>query len=419
MKLITKTIFYYLLISMPLLLIAAFFSYHLIRIEVRDGTDETLLKEKSNAENLIKLNPKNDPVYLSADSISKITVVNQHKTGSLFSDSLIYDKVEKQDLNYRILRSYYRSNNQTYLITIAKPTFEEDELTEGLLSAFALIIVFLVLGFFVVNWVLSKTIWKPFYKTLEELNSYDIRKHENHSFKSATTVEFNQLSAALNKMTEKIHSDYLQQKEFTENASHEMQTPLAVVKATVSLMMQSPNLKEEEMDQLQTIENSLRKLSLLNKTLILLTKIENNQFQNNEIINLKETVTKIINNYSDLVGAKKIQLEINFESDPKIEMNPMLADILITNLFQNAIRHNKMGGIVSISIKDKTMSISNSGEPLTIDEKDLYIRFKKNDASKDSLGLGLSIVKSITDNYGYTISNNHHDSLHTFKIDFI
>lgn len=419
MKLISKTILYYLLISLPLLIIAGLLSYHLIRTEVRDGTDETLLREKNNAENLIKVNPKNQILFLSTDSISNISPIKIKKDGFSFSDSLIYDPTEKEDVNYRFLRSFYTSNNQSYLITIAKPTFEEDELIEGLLSAFALIFGFLVIGFFVVNWVLSKTLWKPFYKTLTELNSYDIRKHESHSFEPATTVEFNQLNGALNKMTKKIHSDFLQQKEFTENASHEMQTPLAVVKATVSLMMQSPNLKEEEMNQLQTIENTLRKLSALNKTLILLTKIENNQFQKNETVNLKDTITKTLNNYADLIDSRNIKLETDLSADLKIEINPVLADVLMSNLIQNAIRHNIEGGKIGVSIKGKTVLVFNSGEPLTINKEDLYVRFKKNDSSKDSLGLGLSIVKSIVDNHGYSISYHYNDLLHIFSIQFI
>ncbi len=419
MKLISKTILYYLLISLPLLIIAGLLSYVLIRNEVRDGTDETLLREKNNVENVLKSIQKNQIIYLSADSLSFTTPINKSNTGVSFSDSLIFDKAEMEEVNYRFLKSYYKLDNQNYLIKIAKPTFEEDELIEGLLSAFALIIGFLVVAFFIVNWLLSKTLWKPFYKTLAGLNNYDVKKHEPYIFEPASTAEFDQLNNALNKMTEKIYSDFKLQKEFTENASHEMQTPLAVVKATVSLMMQSPNLKEEEMNQLQTIENTLRKLSALNKTLILLTKIENNQFQKYETVNLKDVITKTLNNYADLIEAKNIELKSDLSKELKIEINPILADVLVSNLLQNAIRHNKEGGKISVTIKGKTLLISNSGEPLTINQEDLYVRFKKNDSSKDSLGLGLSIVKSIIDSHGYSISYGYNDLLHIFSIQFI
>ncbi len=418
MRLINKTILYYLLISLPLLIIAGYFSYSLIRMELRDGADEALEKEKSNAIQLIHSFNQPHNINLSFDSLSNIRVIESVKTGEVFSDTSIYDKEEKEYVPYRFLRSYYTFNNYNYLITVAKTTIEEDELLEGIFSSFGMIIGLLVIAFFMVNWLLSKTLWKPFHKTLSELNTYDIKKHELHTFEPVTTREFNQLNSALNKMTEKIHSDFLQQKEFTENASHEMQTPLAIVKANLSLLMQSPNLKEEEMNQLQAIENTLKKLSALNKSLILLTKIENNQFHDNAIIYLKEVVAKTLHNHLDLIQTKNIELITDIQDKLKTEMNPVLADILLSNLLQNAIRHNKAGGKIIVSLKEKVLSISNSGEPLTVNKEDLFVRFKKNDTSKDSLGLGLSIVKSIVDLYGFEIHYNYSNSLHTFIIKF-
>ena len=130
-----------------------------------------------------------------------------------------------------------------------------------------------MLAFLAVNWLLSKTLWKPFYKTINTLNEYDLKNYSHSKFNTSNTREFDQLNSTLNKMTKKIYNDFLQQKEFTENASHEMQTPLAIIKANISLLMQSPNLKEEEMEQLQAIDNTTKKLASLNKALLLLVKI--------------------------------------------------------------------------------------------------------------------------------------------------
>ncbi|MCW3104614.1 MAG: hypothetical protein JWO09_3054 [Bacteroidetes bacterium] len=416
MRLINKTILYYLLISFPLLIIAGFFSYFLIKGELQDGVDESLAKERLNAIHLINSFSRPQSVNASFDSLSGIKLAKNEKAGEVFSDTSIYDTAEQEFVPYRVLKSYYRSNSNNYLITIAKASFEQEELMEGLLSAFVLIIAFLVAAFFIVNWLISKALWKPFHKTLSELGTYDIRKHDYHKFESVNTAEFNELNIALSKMTEKIHSDFLQQKEFTENASHEMQTPLAIAKANLSLLMQSSNLKEEEMDQLQTIENTLKKLSALNKSLILLTKIENNQFHKKAAIDLKEITVKALENYSDLIQAKNLKIETGFSAGFTIEMNPVLADVLISNLLQNAIRHNKAGGVIQVSSAPNTFSISNSGEPLTIHEEELFVRFKKNDASKDSLGLGLSIVKTIISHYNHTIAYSYTDGKHTFTI---
>ena len=418
MKLLSKTILYYFFISLPLLLIAGWLSYGLIRNEVRDGTDETLLREKRNIETVLKSNPDLELIYFSADSISSVQVVMKCEPSDLFSDSIIYDKVEAELVNYRFLKSYYSINGKSYLITIAKPTFEEEELIEGLLSALGLILGFLLIGFFIVNWIVSKRLWKPFYKTLLELKKYEIKAHKHQQFESNNILEFNQLNIALNKMSEKIHLDYIQQKEFTENASHEMQTPLAIVKANVTLLMQSSNLKEEEMNQLQVIENTLKRLSALNKTLILLTRIENNQFQDNSIVNLKDVISKTLTNYVDLVDARSIFIENNAIEDLNVKMNSALADIMISNLIQNAIRHNFDNGKIKISIAGKTIEIENTGEQLKVMEQDLFVRFKKNDASKESLGLGLSIVKSIVEHYEASITYSHENGLHKFIIEF-
>ena len=277
MKLISKTILYYLLISLPLLLISGYISYYLINGEVREGTDMSLWKEKRNVENLIKTFDVPQSKILSTDGLSKITVVNIGGPKYVFTDTLLYDKEEEENVNHRILNAYVKVNGTNYLITLAKPTLEEDALVEGLLSSLLTVIGFLILSFFVVNWLLSKWLWKPFYKTINDLNHYDLKNNTGTDFSTSKIKEFDQLNEALNKMTNKIYTDFIHQKEFTENAAHEMQTPLAVMKAKLDLLIQSPNLKEEEMNQLQAIDTSVSKLASLNKALLLLAKIENNQ----------------------------------------------------------------------------------------------------------------------------------------------
>ncbi len=412
MKLISKTLLYYLLISLPLLVIAGLLSFFLIKAELRDGTDETLLSERANAEKLIRSVKAPNTIYLSSDSLSNIKLYKGSKLKEGFIDTLVFIQEENENISARMLRSYYSLNESNYQITLVKTTMEEDELLEGILATFALIVGFLIVAFVIVNWLLSKTLWKPFYSTLSQLNKYEIKNHEHHHFNSEKTIEFNQLNDALNKMMDKIYSDYVQQKEFTENASHEMQTPLAVVKANLSLLMQSPNLKEDEMNRLQTIENTIKKLSSLNKALILLSKIENNQFDEGETVSLNVTTKRITDNFAEVIHSKNINLNLKLDYDVSVKMNTTLAEILITNLLQNAIRHNKENGEISIELNRNQLIISNTGMPLNIPEEQLFMRFKKNDASKESLGLGLAIVKSICKsnniNIGYSFLNNFH-----------
>lgn len=418
MKIINKSILYYLLISIPLLFCSGVFSYFIIKMELTDNLNETLLKEKIDLVNEIKssINPIKNQIRSDGKSI--VEIVQSKKLNSKFYDIEIYDNWEQEKIVHRVYTSYFSHKNKVYKITISKAAIEEDDLMESLFSAFGIIITFLTIGFLIANWFISKTLWKPFYRTLDNLNKFDIHTSRKMTFDSLNTKEFDQLNDSLNKMTNKIYSDFIKQKEFNENASHEMQTPLAVIKANISLLMQSENLKEEEMNQIQVIENSLKKLSTLNKGLILLTKIENNQFQNNQTINIIESITRIISNFNDSISMKNLKFKTQFNSDLTLEMNPILADVLFTNLIQNSIRHTNNGGEVFICLNEKTFSISNTGDELKIDKEDLFKRFKKNDTSKDSLGLGLSIVKGIVDSYGFEISYNFINKKHCFEVVF-
>ncbi len=416
MKLISKTLLNFLLISLPLLIIAGFFSYFLIKSELRDGAEEELSKEKVYAEKLIQTFKNPQTVYLTLDSLSSIQPFKGISFKSSYTDTLIFDITENENVGYRKLKSYYSFNRNEYQIILLKTTMQEDELLEGIFSAFTIISLFLMIAFFIVNWLVSKALWKPFYNTLSKLNTYDIKNHEQQQFLKTNTLEFQQLNTALTKMTDKIHIDYLQQKEFTENASHEMQTPLAVIKANLTQLMQSTTLSESDMNNLQTIENTTKKMASLNKALILLSKIENNQFKENELIPINKIINKVVNNFADLIEVKNIKLKLNLKDELQITINPTLAEILLSNLVQNAIRHNVNGGIINIDLMQNKLIISNSGEALTINSNELFTRFKKNDASKDSLGLGLAIVKSICNIYQLNIDYSYSNQLHTFTL---
>jgi signal transduction histidine kinase len=418
MKLITKTILFFLLISLPLLVIACVYSYKMINAEVKDGTDEALYREKLNLQNLIKELDKPRNLYLRSDSLTSIVILPEKNAVNAFSDTVIYDKLEEENLRYRLYRAYFFYNGTHYLISCTKPTLEEDELKEGLIDSFILVFGFLLLSFFVVTILLSKTLWKPFYKTIEQLNKYDINNEAPVVFDKASTKEFKRLNEALSRMTEKIFSDYRRQKEFTENASHELQTPLAVIKTKLDLLIQSKKLGEEELEFLQGMENSVQKISSLNKALLLLTKIENKQFKEHKAVNLKAVIEKVTENYSDLFQEKKVTLTSVLNENVVVDMNPALADLLISNLMQNAYRHNKENGSIEIELNNHKLIVSNTGEPLQIKPEELFVRFKKNDASKESLGLGLSIVKSIAIVSGYKIEYTYSGGKHNFIVIF-
>ena len=221
MKLLHKTTLYYVIISIPLVGLAAFLSYFVIKSEINNGAEEVLYTDFQNAKKIIRSFNHPQNIILSSDGLSKIILSNKPLDKTILKDTTIFDPIEKETIEYSILKSNYTHKNQLYQIDIVKNNMEADELLEGLWSGFGILLLLLGVAFLLLNWIISKSIWKPFYKTIQQLESYDIKKHDNFHLESVSTYEFNQLNATLNTMTRKIQDDFSQHKEFTENASHE------------------------------------------------------------------------------------------------------------------------------------------------------------------------------------------------------
>jgi signal transduction histidine kinase len=418
MKLLNKTLLYFLLISLPLLVLACVFSYFVVRGELMENTEEILEKEKATAEQLIMKGISRDVVYLDSDSLSTIRFTPGTVVHTNYRDTVLYNSYEGEMENYRLLQSSHSKEGKAYTITILKPTVEEEDLLESLSTSFVIILIVLILVFSAVTWILSRTLWKPFYRMLNQLKAFDLRKNAHISYQRSSVKEFQQLNETLEKMSLKIYSDYLHQKEFTENSAHEMQTPLAIIKTHIGLLMQSSHLKAEEMTQLQAIENTVKKLTSLNKALLLLAKIENNQFSGSEALNLGELIRKVVDELDAFVSLKELTLQIIPQGHTIAQMNPVLAEVLLSNLIHNAIRYSPKKGNIFIELHGRDLLIRNSGEPLSIKPEELFLRFKKNDASGDSIGLGLAIVKSIADLYNLNIGYSYAEGYHRFTIRF-
>ena len=303
------------------------------------------------------------------------------------------------------------------MLSIKSSDSMEDFRIVSIIYPILLLFIVLLAGFFVINWYVSKKLWKPFYQTLEQLNHYKINEHSK-KFNSTSIQEFSELNRTLSTMTEKMHNDYVSQKQFIENASHEIQTPLAVIKTKIELLIQSTNLNENDMQIIQSVYNASNKLSSLNKALLLLSKIENNQFVDSEKIQFKQLIEKNLEHFEDLISIKDIQIEKDYKVVPTHQMNPILADILITNLIQNAIRHNTKGGFIKIELTENSVKLSNSSETTVEDTNELFNRFKKSEGSADSIGLGLAIVKEICENFDIHLRYSSENKVHTLLLSF-
>jgi len=420
MKLLAKTSLYYLIFSIPILILSGFICYYVITYEVRDSNNELLLNRKFQVEHYLKNNDTASLLLITKSKEAQIDKIfySNFKDGTkmMFSDTLILDKKENELASNRMIRSIVTVNNENYQIKIWRSTLEFDELIEGILYLLALILFFLVLISILINIWVSKTLWNPFYKTIQNLKNFRASDNQVPEFKKTTIIEFEALNNSLHQMMDKMIVDYNSQKKFSENASHEIQTPLAVIKSKVDLLIQSENLKANELELIVAIDDACSKLIRLNKSLLLLTKIENRQFKTTEKVSVLKIIEESLLLFEEHILANKISLIKNIDQDFLININVDLCLVLINNLFQNAIRHNKEAGGITINIKKDCLSIENTGREEPLNSVLLLERFQKNSTSHLSTGLGLAIANEIAEVSGLSLKYEFISSRHRFTL---
>ena len=417
MKLLTRTIIYYALMSVPLLLIAGIAFYFIITAELNKSMDESLLNTKKHLENYLQTK-QDTSNYSAPDGDSFMRFARGPAQSAIgFKDTLIFDSAEEEYLPFRILDAEVPFGNGHYQIKIRKASIETEDLIDGIVISIVVVFVVLFVGLVALSWWINKKLWKPFYNTLTYLSNYTIGSKNNFHFESGTIAEFNALNHSLDAMLERIGRDYQKQKEFTENAAHEMQTPVAVMQSKIDLLIQSKNLREEEMQLIEQLSTALQKLSHLNRSLLLLSKIDNKQFAELENVSLREVLDNSLSLYENGIASKEISVERNYISDPVISINRGLCEILINNLIQNAVRHNVPGGSIRITLKEAKLVIENSG-PAIENPTTIFERFSRSDKSINSIGLGLAIVREIGNVSGLSVNYHLQDDKNSFTLLF-
>jgi signal transduction histidine kinase len=279
----------------------------------------------------------------------------------------------------------------------------------------------MVLAFIVMIFILNRfvfgSVWSNFFTTLKQVENFDVKGNKALQLEDSEIEEFKKLNKVLARMMDRIQTDFLNLKDLTANTSHEIQTPLAIIKSKAELLMQSERVSKEDMLTIGAILNTTERLSKLNQSLLLITKIENNQFKDSQELNIKEVLEKFLVNFNLLFEAGNFKVSTALQS-VFLSINPILLDVLLSNLIRNALMHGTQGEKILISIEQNTFTICNAGAPLKINADDIFKRFVKASTNKNSSGLGLEIVKHICNLYNLPITYTYSLAMHCFKIDF-
>ncbi|MEJ7646511.1 MAG: HAMP domain-containing sensor histidine kinase [Chryseolinea sp.] len=333
-----------------------------------------------------------------------------------FRTTEIYDSVEHELRSYRELSNGVDIKGRHYVLTVRMALVDNKELilTIGLVQSF--LIILLAAGLLLLNRRISKRLWKPFYKTLNQLKAYQLDRNEAIETDKTNITEFDDLNTTVRMLTDRNRKVFLDQKEFIENASHELQTPIAIFQSKLDLMMQNPSMSESEAGMISELEMTAQRMSRLNKNLLLLSKIDNDQFSTKEIIDVTWITKEILYDIKSMADVEAISISHDI-LPVEIMANRTLIEVLITNLLNNAVRHNVNNGFIRLSLNEGRLTIVNSGPKVQMPPEKMFARFSKESANTSSSGLGLAIVKRVCDSCGYKLNYRYEES-HIFTVVF-
>lgn len=336
----------------------------------------------------------------------------------VISDTVLFDEIEHKEIHYRQLVFGMAAGGATYKLHIRRTLVEHENLTEGvfLLEVFLFVALVAILSF--LNDQLSKRIWHPFYVIVDRINNYRVDRAENLNFSRGRIDEFNDLGSSIERMSHKINQEFNAQKEFIENASHEIQTPLAIIRNKLEELLQLPELTEHQMQAITKASLAANRLSRLNESLLILSRIENRQFHAVEDIVMNELIDLHLKNFEELIQMKGIRVVRSMREVVHAKMNPYLAEMLIENIITNAIKHNQQDGRIAVETGENRIVVTNTGIRSTANVNSLFKRFAKADHKSTSLGLGLAIVKAICDTYNLPIDYSIEGGSHKITVEF-
>ncbi len=413
MKLLTKNAIVVLAVTLTVFLAGGFVFYFQLRAILDEETGEALLAEKYRLQEYITKHQKL-PEAVSYEFSFRPT---NNPVENSYADTIILELNEDQEMEpvpYRQLFFKTTLNGITYQGNVRKSLIESDDLTESITASLLLISALLFVLLLGVTIIFSRRMWKPFFETLARIRNYNSAKEQVIAAVPTHTTEFRQLREAIETMTAKIAADFKNLKDFTENAAHELQTPVAIIQHKTELLLQNEKLDQVQTGQLNTIRETAVRLGKLTQTLLLLSKIENNQFLTDTPVDFSEHVHQRLNELEELLQMKELQVSTAIISAVRIRLHPTLADVVISNMLGNALKYTGRGGQLAVSVTAEAFTVKNTANQPIVHPEKLTERFYKENSSSASTGLGLALVNQVAVMNGHRLDYHTENGLHVF-----
>jgi signal transduction histidine kinase len=320
---------------------------------------------------------------------------------------------------YLAINTLWQFEQQEHHIILTPEAGHEDKmLIVGAVTLLTVVFfVLLLAGFILLNRRVSRQVWQPFYNSLGQIKNFDLEQTKAVIFERTDIEEFSQLNESLHKLITGNITAYKQQKEFAENASHELQTPMAIAQSKLELLMQSHSLTTEQYNIIEDALKALSRVSRVNKNLLLLTRIENSQYMEKDTINISELLENLTLPFETIAAGKQINVTTRLQPDVTITGNRTLIEILLNNLITNAIRHSSANSTIYVELSAGRLVIANPGIT-SLQTEQLFKRFATASSQHRGTGLGLAIVKQICSRYNWNVEYAYTGGRHVFSLYF-
>ncbi|PXY40930.1 sensor histidine kinase [Flavobacterium cheongpyeongense] len=417
-KLLLKTTNSFLIYAVIILLIAAPVFYYICQWLYIYETDEVLLFHKGAFVNESHSNYQASDIAAWNKYNHNVTIVpDMGVTKDSIVGEMIFEAIANEKEPFRILYAPVEINGKKYTYIEKRNLVEMEGMVISVAFMFLFIIIILLIG---IIWISKKSaakIWKPFYNTLSQIEEFEIDKNSPPQFIATDIDEFDRLNKSLERLIEKNTVIYKSQREFVENAAHELQTPLALFQTKIDTLQQL-DLTREQSELVGSLNKDVSRLSRLNKNLLLLSKIDNEIYLEQEAIILNEYIDKNLDFFIEQAQAKNVKINTHFKNILRTKGNTALTEVLLNNLFLNAIRHNIKNGVIDIITENNSLKFVNTGQQTPLGAQSIFNRFSKVNPSSQGNGLGLAIIKKICEINKWEIRYSFNDNLHTFEVIF-
>ena len=404
---------------LPLVMLAgSVFFYYLMKGHILHAQQQQLQLKQDNIWRAFALTSNAIPSHIAGEyDVVPTTADTVHLSEHPRDTTIVYP--DRGAVDFNILTRPRVLKGTIYLVTTYISAKEIRHLIIKVGVAEALIFILLLIAIIVVNRGASSRLWRPFYSTMKAVRGYDIRQNKSLLLDADTGIEeFDRLNQTLMALIDRVDQAYRNQKQFTENASHELQTPLAIIRSKVELLMEGAGLDEDSAQLLQEITEANERLSQMNKNLLLLTRIENGMFPEVGPIALSDLVSRLSTFFREYHEDEAIRTAVSIQPGVAIAANAALIEVLVGNLLRNAYIHNLPNGWVNVQLSDKALVIENSGPALDTDPERLWDRFRKGRVDNRTTGLGLALVRQIAQLYQYEIRYTYQDGKHRLWVCF-